>query len=60
MIYATRLIVVFILSQTTINVSDFPVNIWVASFMVCAFQDQPFFNQVYTKTPVGTADSLVC
>ena len=48
MIYATRLIVMVILSQTTINFSDFPVNIWVASFMVCAFQDQRFFNQVYT------------
>ena len=46
MIYATCLIVVFIMSQTTINFSNFPLDIWVASFMVCAFQDQRFFNQV--------------
>ena len=39
MTYATRLIIMFIPSQTTIIFFfDFPVNIWVASFVVYAFQ----------------------
>ncbi len=31
------LIIMFTLSQTTTILFDFPVNIWVASFMVYAF-----------------------
>ncbi len=34
MIYATCCLIMFILSQMTITFSDFPVNIWVASFIV--------------------------
>ena len=37
MTYATCLIIMFILSQRTIIFPDFPVSIWVASFMVYAF-----------------------
>ena len=33
--------------STTIIFSEFPVNICVASFVVCAFMGQRFFNQVY-------------
>ncbi len=43
MIYATCLIVMFTLSQTTMS-SDFPVNIWVASFMVFAFHGSAFLQ----------------
>ncbi len=44
MIYATCLIIMFILSQKTITFSDFPVNIWVASFIVYAFYGSTFFQ----------------
>ena len=37
MIYATGLIIMFILSQGTIIFPDFPVNIRVASFMAFGF-----------------------
>ena len=49
MFYATCLIVMFILSQTTINFSDFPVKTRVASIMIYVVQVQRFFNQVYTS-----------
>ncbi len=43
MIYATCLIM-FILSKKTITFSDFPVNIWVASFIVYGFHRSTFFQ----------------
>ena len=44
MIYATYLIIMSILSQTTIHFFDFPVNIGVASFMVYAFHGSTFLQ----------------
>ena len=38
MIYAIWFIIMFVLLRTAIIISDFPENIWVASFMVYAFQ----------------------
>ena len=36
--FVTSFIIMFVLLQTTIVISDFSGNIWVASFMVYAFQ----------------------
>ena len=44
MISATCFVITSILSQTMIHFSDFPVNIWVASFVVYAFY-RPTFLQ---------------
>ena len=44
MIYATCLITMFILSQTMIISTDFPVNIWVVSLMVYAFHGSTFLQ----------------
>ena len=62
MIYATCLLVMLILSQPTINFSDFSVNIWVASIMIYAVQVQRFFNQVYMaqRTPLFIRDNGQC
>ena len=50
MIYATCLNKMFILSQTTIISTDFPVNIWVAPFVVYAFHSSTILQyQVYKR-----------
>ena len=44
MIYATGLIIMFILFQRTTIFPDFPVNIWVASFMAYGFHGSTFLQ----------------
>ncbi len=44
MIYETSRMTMFILSQKTITFSDFPVNIWIASFIVKAFHGSTFLQ----------------
>ena len=51
MIYASCVSVMCILSQTKINFANFPVNLWVASFMVYAFHLRVYPElHVFTKT----------
>ena len=53
MIYATCLINMLVLAQTTITFSDSPVNSCVTSFVVMLFKGQRFFNQVYLDPEKG-------
>ncbi len=49
MIYATRLIIMFILTQTTITFSDFPSMNNTTQMFTMAFIGQLFLNRVYTN-----------
>ena len=60
MIDATCLKIMFILSQTTIIFFDFPVNIWIASFVVYAFQGSTILQLgVYFSPSVPLLSSSV-
>ena len=56
LIHATCPIVMFLLSQTTIIFSDFPVNIWVASFMVYSFHSH---TSMFLQSGISSSGVLV-